>query len=228
MSASPLAALTYAALTLVVTGCAFGESAMRPVDVGELSVRPPRMMVAEKISAPLLIVLDPRDVPDEVLVERDGVKPVRVTNLRAFVREDLRRAMLGYFDVVEVVSPGRAGATRGAHVLGRVRVQRLEMFVAEEQGAPRVLGGMQWSFALLVPGEDEFTFSWAGTSRGSYGLTDVRETSQMVESTLSAAITQMLEGYIARKVQRTLRAQVERAREQIYVPTGPPSYVRDI
>ena len=211
-----------------LSGCAWGESAMRPVDVSSLSLRPPELMVASKIDAPLMLVLDPRDVPDEVLVERQGVKPMRVTNLRAFVREDLRAAMLGYFDEVEVVGERRAQTAQGVHVVGRVKVQSLEMFVVEEGGVQQVRGGIQWSFALLVPGEDEFTFSWAGTTRGAYGLTDVSETPQMVESTLSVAITQMLEGYAARKVQRTLRAQIEQARRVRFVPRGQPDYVRDI
>jgi hypothetical protein len=201
---------------------------MRPVDVSSLSLRPPELMVATKIDAPLMLVLDPREVPDEVVVERQGVKPMRVTNLRAFVREDLRAAMLGYFEKVEVVGERRAQSAQGVHVIGRVKVKSLEMFVVEEGGVQQVRGGIQWSFALLAPGQDEFTFSWAGTTRGAYGLTDVSETPQMVESTLSVAITQMLEGYAARKVQPKLRAQVERARRVRLVPRGQPDYVRDI
>ncbi len=211
-----------------LSGCAWGSPAMRPVDVSALSVRPPELMVAAKIDAPLMLVLDPRDVPDEVVVERDGVKPMRVTNLRTFVREDLRAAMLGYFEEVEVVGERRARSTQGVHVVGRVKVKSLEMFVIEAEGVQQVRGGIQWSFALLVPGEEEFSFSWAGTTRGSYGLTEVSETPHMVESTLSVAITQMLEGYAARKVQRTLRAQVEQARRVKLMPTGHPDYVRDI
>lgn len=186
---------------LVLTGCAtLGlQYQMEPVDVSTLDPDYPSLMVAEKVSTPLRIVLEPDRVPDEQTVQAPRMKPIEVTNIRSFVRDHLKGAMENYFETVRVAGPDEEPEF-DRYVEGRVAVQDLgatmDSAVGNSGRATRVFGTVNWSFALGPSSGDEFLFSYAGSTRGNFSLTHVSQTGEMYEATFERALSKMLKKYV--------------------------------
>lgn len=198
-------------LVVLISGCAsvnVGKS-MHPVHVDELDVQIPELMVSSKVETPLVVVLDPEVVLDRKTVEHHAIKPIEVHNIRAFVRDHLPTAMSDYFQDIDVVGPDDVDAHRDA-IIGHVRVSDVDVHVDSAttgyHTAARILGTATWSFALEIPGQEDFIFSYAGEARGNYAMSHVSETGAMYESTFSDALAEMLETYVHDEIHSRLRS----------------------
>ena len=90
----------FLALVMAVAGCA-----MQPVDARSLAPNVPQPLDTRRIEIPLYIVLDPVKLPDVMTATGQGVKPIEVTGLHAFVERDLQRALSQVFARVVVAQP---------------------------------------------------------------------------------------------------------------------------
>ncbi len=196
-----MASLRMVAVALVaLAGC----MPMAPVYVSHLTVAPPTLMVAKKAPAPLYIVLDPAKVPDKVVIAGGELKPVDVFELHTFVRRDLKRAMEAFFHKVEVVGPEFAPPPRAW--VADVRVDNLALAVNKAADpsaryvAAQIFGQMTWAFALRRVEADEYAYSFAGTSVGTYSMANVADTPRAFASAFEVAVASMVRGFVDKGV----------------------------
>jgi hypothetical protein len=174
---------------LPLVGCA-----MEPVHTAQLQIQPTLPMVARKISRPLYIVLDPALVPDSYVIPERTNKEIQILEIREFVRRDLRTGLATLFDRVTVVAPGSpfpAGA-----LVAHVRIQKfaadVDMMTNGSQTAARVYGQMGWSIGIRGSLATDFAFSHTENVQGSFPLTHVSQTAEMMTSTYQIAIEHVL------------------------------------
>lgn len=192
-------------IAILTLGCS--AISWQAVQVDELDVDPPQLLVANKVQTPLLIVLDPDQVPENYTVTATNGQPLEIYNLQAFVTHHLQRTLTDYFHTVEVISPDDPRPST-PHILAIVRVTDIGMIARGDT----VFGQMTWSFGLMPSGHDDFLFSYAGSAQGNSGTRHVQHTQAMYASTFTAAIGSMLQYYSEREVQQILR-QAERESE---------------
>ncbi len=194
-----------ALVSLALAGC----MPMAPVYVSQLKVAPPVLMVAKKSNQPLYIVLDPAKVPDQVVIPGGELKPLDVYEMQTFVRRDLKNAMAAFFKTVEVVGPDFVPPSRPCWVAD-VRIDSVAMAVNKASDtnaqyiAAQVFGQITWAFAMRPAKADDYAYSFADTSVGTYSLTSVSETGKMFESAFEVAITTMVKGLIEKGVDKRL------------------------
>lgn len=176
-------------LAVALVGCA-----MEPVHTARLTIQPTLPMVARKISRPLYIVLDPALVPDSYVIPEQTNKEIRILEIREFVRRDLRSGLAVLFDRVVVVAPG-VPFPEGA-LVAHVRVQKfsadVDMATTGNQTAARVYGQMGWSIGIRGSTAIDFAFSHTENVQGSFPLTHVSQTAEMMTSTYQLAIEHVL------------------------------------
>lgn len=125
---------------------------------------------------PIDIVVDPANVPDQLLTNSLGFPPVQyqVEGLSAFVSNDLVRAFKRSFKEVNVIR-SRADAKPGNRVVVVPKVSRVYL---EEARRPTlrepngtVFGGMDWSVSFYRPGQDKAVYEYIDRVRGqrAYG-----------------------------------------------------------
>lgn len=174
---------------LPLVGCA-----MEPVHTARLQIQPTLPMVGRKISRPLYIVLDPALVPDRYTIPERTNKEIQILEIREFVRRDLRTGLAVLFDRVTVVAPG-AAFPAGA-LVAHVRIQKfaadVDMMTNGSQTAARVYGQMGWSIGIRGSLATDFAFSHTETVQGSFPLTHVSQTAEMMTSTYQIAIEHVL------------------------------------
>lgn len=197
--------ITYLVPFLVLLNSCMSLS-MKPVYVSKLQVAPPTLMIARKSQAPLLIVLDPQKVPDQVIIPEGELKEIKVFEVRTFVQRDLKDAMLTFFQTVEVVAPGFTPPEE-PYWVADVRVDKLgtKVFKAVNannaaQVAAEIHGEITWAFAMRPNTVDDYVYSFAGSSVGSYSMTHVSQTDQMFASAFESAVTSMVKGMVDKKV----------------------------
>lgn len=191
-------------MSLALTACA-----MEPVHTARLQIQPTLPMVARKIARQLFIVLDPAQVPDRYTIPERTNKEIQILEIREFVRRDLQHALSSLFDSVVVVAPS-AVIPAGA-LVAQVRIQRfaadVDMVSTGKETAARVYGQMGWSFAIRGSGAVDFAFSHTENVRGSFPLTHVSQTEEMMTSTYQIA----LERLVARIAEPEMVAKLELA-----------------
>jgi hypothetical protein len=176
-------------MSLAMTACA-----MEPVHTARLQIQPTVPMVARKIARSLFIVLDPAQVPDRYTIPEQTNKEIQILEIHEFVRRDLHHGLSALFESVVVVAPSVA-IPEGA-LVAQVRIQRfaadVDMVTTGNETASRVYGQMGWSFAIRGSGAADFAFSHTENVRGTFPLTHVSQTAEMMTSTYQVAIERLL------------------------------------
>lgn len=187
MSLSVRAALL--ALVMAVAGCA-----MSPVDARVLSPSVPQPQDTRRLEQPLYIVLDPAKLPDAMLATGQGVKPIEVTGLHAFVERDLQKTMSQLFARV-VVAPPSMPAPAELFFTGQVLVNSLTTFtqpVAPGSADQGVFVRMQWSLHIRAYGAPADAFVYQGTAQSTKPIVSVRETSPAFNSLIEDALLRLV------------------------------------
>jgi hypothetical protein len=187
MSLSVRAALL--ALVMAVAGCA-----MSPVDARVLSPNVPQPQDTRRLEQALYIVLDPAKLPDAMLATGQGVKPIEVTGLHAFVERDLHKTMSQLFARV-VVAPPSLRAPEELFFTGQVLVNALTTFtqpVAPGSAELGVFVRMQWSLHIRAYGAPADAFVYQGTAQSTKPIVSVRETSPAFNSLIEDALLRLV------------------------------------
>lgn len=194
---------------LLVVGC----NGTMSVDVPTMNVVSPRHLVAKKIQRELLLVLDPARVPDEYVIPQGEIVRTDVHGLQTFVTRDLARTFGAYFDRVTVVAPGFSAPT-GRYAVLDVNIDNLRVAVFKIAEASnggrqvaRVLGEMTWAAAIRLGEDDEYIFSFAGTSLGTYSITRGPEAQAAFGSAFEMALSDLMESYTEKDVQNAIQAR---------------------
>jgi hypothetical protein len=135
-------------------------------------------------------VLDPVKLPDAMTATGQGVKPIEVTGLHAFVERDLQKTLSQVFASV-VVAPPSAPAPAGLFFTGRGADQRLSMYAGPPAPGSRSRGAyarMQWSLHIRAYGAPADAFVYQGTAQGKVPIGSVRETSPAFQSMIEDAL----------------------------------------
>jgi hypothetical protein len=161
---------------------------------------PASLMVVQKISRPLYIVLDGAKVKDTWDIETaacalngPGCERFKLTDVQEFVRRDLRKAMEAYFSRVEVVdSKGAIPAID--HVVGDVKIDAITLREMVTGALTHVFIQMTWGFALRRSEATEYSYSFAGTaeSQDSYPTFEAG-CAQLVENAIPAMLKKWVE-----------------------------------
>lgn len=195
----------------VFAGCT--PLSMRAVNGRELAPAPRREAAAQRISTPLYLVLDPSAVPESAYIAAAGPRAaLRVTDIREFVRRDVRTTLGRYFDRVVIVEPDEVPPE--GHV-ARVRVARIGL-TGHRNG--EIYGQIEWAFTLRPEGQPEFRFS--ETCTGDRAVTYAAHTDQTIESTYRVALEHLVDALNEREVPTRLLAA---ERPIIGVAAQPPS-----
>jgi hypothetical protein len=194
------------ALVMATAGCA-----MQPVDARTLTPNIPQPLDTRRIEIPLYIVLDPVKLPDAMTATGQGVKPIEVTGVHAFVERDLQKALSQVFASVTVAPPS-APAPSGIFFTGEVLVGSLSTYAGPPAPGSTTAGAyarMQWSLRIRAYGAPADAFVYQGTAQGKVGVTSVRETGpafqSMFEDALYRLIAHMDNQKVYEKLSRTGR-----------------------
>jgi hypothetical protein len=188
---------TLLALVMAAAGCA-----MQPVDARSLTPNVPQPLDTRRIEIPLYIVLDPVKLPDAMTAAGQGVKPVEVTGLHAFVERDLQRALSQVFSSVTVAAPS-APAPAGIFFTGEVLINSLSMYAGPPAPGTTVAGAyarMQWSLHVRAYGAPADAFVYQGTAQGKVAIGSVRETAPAFQSMIEDALSRLMAHMDAQKV----------------------------
>lgn len=207
------------AASLALGACAIAQSAY---SLRDIQPSPPSLMIAQRAPRVAYLVVDEGKVPDEMPVlvageDRGG----RLTAMREFVRRDLRKALGTFFSRVEIV-PGAQAIPAGPHVVVDVKLDRVEVVVTNTRTqGPGTYNGpvtvtqnrgvavLTWGLALRPSEAGEYLYSFAGQSAG---VPDERP-EFVFRSMLESAISDMLKGYVDKKVHDKL----------LSLPPAPPA-----
>ena len=195
------ASATLLAFVMAVAGCA-----MQPVDARRLTLSVPQPLDTRRIEIPLYIVLDPVKLPNDMTAGGQGVKPVEVTGLHAFVERDLQKALSQVFASVTVAPPSQP-APSGIFFTGEVLVNTLSTFAgppAPGTSKPGAHARMQWSLHIRAYGAPADAFVYQGTAQGTVAITSVRETSPAFQSMFEDALGRLMANMDAQKVYERL------------------------
>lgn len=195
-----------------VAACRLTNGTMS-VNVATMDVVSPQHLIGKKIPRELLVVVDPSRVPDEYVIPQGEIVRTDIHRLQSFVARDLARVFGGYFDRVTVVAPGFAAPTGRYAVLDvsidNLRVAVFKVAEATNGGrqAARVLGEMTWAAAIRLGEDDEYIFSFAGTSLGTYSITRGPEAQAAFRSAFEVALSDLMSSYVDKDVQNAIRAR---------------------
>lgn len=192
---------TFLALVMAASGCA-----MQPVDARSLSVNVPQPLDTRRIEIPLYIVLDPVKLPDAMTATGQGVKPIEVTGLHAFVERDLQRALSQVFASVTVAPPS-APAPAGIFFTGEVLINSLSTYAGPPAPGSTVAGAyarMQWSLHVRAYGAPADAFVYQGTAQGKVAIGSVRDTAPAFQSMIEDALARLMAHMDAQKVYERL------------------------
>ena len=185
-----------------ILGCA-GVITMSPVDVSSLSVTPPQLMVAKKAQDPLYLVVDPGGVPDPLEVRVPRMKPITVNQATSFLTIHLKEELEDRFDEVHIVQPDTPLPEQGVWI-AKAEIVEISAILDGIAEVGRVFGTVNWSFGLMRAGASDFTFSYAGTSRGASPLAHVSQTGEMYSSTFEAGLADMLSAYTDKEIHKAV------------------------
>lgn len=167
--------------------------------MANVQAKPPSLMVAQKIQRPLYLVLDASRVPDTWdMKEASSFNPkdgpqFKLQDFQKFVTRDLKDAMGAYFTRVEVVKAGDPLPTE-PHVVGDVKVDRVQLHSVPTGRLVYTLIEMTWGFGLRPSESPEYTFTFAGEGKSteSYPTFEVG-CAQLVESSISGFLSKWTE-----------------------------------
>lgn len=188
----------FAAVTLLGSAGCFSH--YRPsYSMANVQAKPPSLMVAQKIQRPLYLVLDAGRVPDSWdMKEASSMNPTsgpqfKLQDFQKFVTRDLKDAMGAYFSRVEVVKAGDPLPTE-PHVVGDVKVDRVQLHSIPAGRLVYTLIEMTWGFGLRPSESPEYTFTFAGEGKSteSYPTFEVG-CAQLVESSISGFLSKWTE-----------------------------------
>lgn len=195
---------TLLALVMGSVGCA-----MQPVDARSLTPQVPQPLDTRRIEIPLYIVLDPVKLPDTMTAGGEGVKPVEVTGLHAFVERDLQKALSQVFSSVTVASPSTPAPT-GIFFTGEVLINSLSTYVGPV-GPPSpgtttagAHARMQWSLHVRAYGAPADAFVYQGTAQGAVAITSTRATAPAFQSMFEDALGRLMANMDAQKIHERL------------------------
>jgi hypothetical protein len=194
------------ALFALTGGCATGNYTRSVYGtVGGYSMRnvhptPPSLMVARKIQRPLYIVLDAGKLKDTWPLETascatgaTGCEHFNLMDFQEFVRRDLRSAMSNYFSRVEVVDSSQA-LPNTPHVVADVKVDNVRLNALVRGYLTYQLIEMTWGFALRGSDQQEYAYSFAGTSTSNDSYpTFEAGCAQLVENAIPAMLKKWTE-----------------------------------
>ena len=191
---------------VLVAACAHGGNYGKSVygtagySMKNVHATPPSLMVAQKITRPLYIVLDAAKVKDTwdiatpgCALNAAGCERFQVTDVQEFVRRDLKKAMEAYFSRVEVVDSPKA-IPAVDHVVGDVKIDAMTLRETVTGALTHVFIQMTWGFALRRSEAAEYSYSFAGTaeSNDSYPTFEAG-CGQLVENAIPAMLKKWVE-----------------------------------
>lgn len=167
--------------------------------MNQVQAKPPSLMVAQKIQRPLVLVLDSSRVPDSWdMKEASSMNPqdgpqFKLQDFQKFVTRDLREAMGAYFSRVDVIKAGDPLPSE-PHVIGDVKVDRVQLHSIPTGRLVYTLIEMTWGFGLRPSESPEYTFTFAGEGKSteSYPTFEVG-CAQLVESSISGFLSKWTE-----------------------------------
>lgn len=179
------------AVGVQLVGCAHVSDVQAPA----LAPRYVRPVPGARSVEPLVLVYDPKELPDVVpLAVPVGFPSSKLLGARSLVTEHLRSGLESLFERVEVVDdPHKVAA--GAMV-GTVRF--VEIGLALAPSGKTVVGTLEWSLTLHRADQPEPLYSWGertvGTREGagSFGTLDpTSEIQGAIEASLRALLKDM-------------------------------------
>ncbi len=187
-------------LTVALVAPLGAHAKPRVLSLTEVTASPMSLMVAKKIDAPLVIILDPAKVPDSWPMH----KKYAVADWDTFVSRDLKKAMETYFTTVTVLAPG-APLPEGPHMVADVKVDRVQLSPIDVGGLTYNVMEMQWGFAVRPSGADAYLFSFAGKahSKETYSSALVG-LGQLVESAVAGLLQAWSEKEVTAAIQTSL------------------------
>lgn len=184
----PLCAAVFA-LVMAATGCT-----MQPVDARSLTPNVPQPADTRRVEIPLYIILDPVKLPDTMTAQGQGVKPIEVSGLHAFVERDLQKTLSQVFASVTVAPPS-APAPTGLFFTGEVLVSALTSYAGPPAPGSTAAGAyprMQWSLHIRAYGAPADAFVYQGTAQSKLAITSVRETSPAFQSMFEDGLVRLM------------------------------------
>jgi hypothetical protein len=184
------------ALVMMGLGCA-----MQPVDARTLTPAVPQPTDTRRIEIPLYIILDPVKLPEAMIAQGQGVKPIEVNGLHAFVQRDLQKALSQVFASVTVAPPS-APAPTGLFFTGEVLVSSLSTYAGPPAPGSTTAGAyprMQWSLHIRAYGAPADAFVYQGTAQAKVAVTSVRETAPAFQSLFEDALVRLIAHLDAQK-----------------------------
>lgn len=167
--------------------------------MANVQAKPPSLMVAQKIQRPLYLVLDASRVPDTWdMKEASSFNPkdgpqFKLQDFQKFVTRDLKDAMGAYFTRVEVVKAGDPLPTE-PHVVGDVKVDRVQLHSVPTGRLVYTLIEMTWGFGLRPSESPEYTFTFAGEGKSTESYpTFEAGCAQLVESSITGFLSKWTE-----------------------------------
>lgn len=167
---------------------------MSPVNARDLNPNVPQPQDTRRLEQPLYIVLDPAKLPDSMLATGQGVKPIEVSGLHAFVERDLQKTMTQLFARVVVAQPSMPAPSE-LFFTGEVLINSLTTFtqpVAPGSADKGVFIRMQWSLHVRAYGAPADAFVYQGTSQSTRPIVSVRETGPAFNSLLEDALSRLV------------------------------------
>lgn len=196
---APVRPLRAAVLALMLSGLG---CAMQPVDARTLTPNVPQPADTRRIEIPLYIILDPLKLPEVMMAQGNGVKPIEVLGLHAFVERDLHKTLSQVFASVTVAPPS-APAPSGLFFTGEVLVSALSTYAGPPAAGSSTAGAyprMQWSLHIRAYGAQADAFVYQGTAQGLVPITSVRETAPAFQSMFEDALTRLVAHLDGQKV----------------------------
>ncbi len=196
---APVRPLRAAILALMLSGLG---CAMQPVDARTLTPNVPQPADTRRIEIPLYIILDPLKLPEVMMAQGNGVKPIEVMGLHAFVERDLQKTLSQVFASVTVAPPS-APAPSGLFFTGEVLVSALSTYAGPPAAGSSTAGAyprMQWSLHIRAYGAPADAFVYQGTAQGLVPVTSVRETAPAFQSLFEDALARLVAHLDGQKV----------------------------
>lgn len=135
--------------------------------------KPPSLLVARKVERPLYLVVDSARVKDRwtlstapCATSSPGCEHAELTEFQEFVRRDLKAALASYFTTVEVVD-SIASLPETPYAVADVKIDDIRLDAQVRGMLTYEIIEMTWSFALRTSEQQDYAFSFAGTSRSN-------------------------------------------------------------
>lgn len=191
----------FLALVMGLAGCA-----MQPVDARSLTPNVPQPLDTRRIEIPLYIILDPVKLPDVMTATGQGVKPIEVTGLHAFIERDLQKTLSQVFASVTVAPPSQPAPT-GVFFTGEVLITSLSSYAGPPAPGTNEAGAfarMQWGLRVRAYGAPADAFVYQGTAQGRVAITSVRKTGPAFQSMFEDALVRLMAHMDAQKIYERL------------------------